>query len=160
MQSLSPSQTNPKEMHSPLVTHLNSCEVHDGDAATDKQLKGLVSCFIYVKWIYKMETGNAGFLQWLGSSNWLQYSRQFSSSESSVQSFVPSHLQAMLMHCPLLHWNSELPQFPAENRKKDTIFKSSSLQVQLVWFQLQRSFTYFIWFKIHSVALLNVRCCW
>lgn len=34
MQSSSPSQTNPKEMHSPLVTHLNCCEVHDGGAAT------------------------------------------------------------------------------------------------------------------------------
>lgn len=34
MQSSSPSQTNPNGMHSPLVTHLNSCEVHDGGAAT------------------------------------------------------------------------------------------------------------------------------
>lgn len=38
-QSLSPSHTNPKEMHSPLVTHLNSCEVHDGDAATNKTIE-------------------------------------------------------------------------------------------------------------------------
>lgn len=27
-QSTSPSQTNPREMHSPLVTHLNSCVLH------------------------------------------------------------------------------------------------------------------------------------
>lgn len=36
-QSSSPSQTNPEEMHSPLVTHLNSSEVHDGAALTEKQ---------------------------------------------------------------------------------------------------------------------------
>lgn len=33
-QSSSPSQTNPKEMHSPLVTHLNSSEEHEEAAAT------------------------------------------------------------------------------------------------------------------------------
>lgn len=38
MQSSSPSQTNAEEMHSPLVTHLNSCEVHDRGAATKKKV--------------------------------------------------------------------------------------------------------------------------
>lgn len=51
-------------------------------------------------------------------SEWLKYLRQFNSSESSVQSLVPSHLQAMFMHCPLVHWNSPLPQLPAENTRR------------------------------------------
>lgn len=38
-QSSSPSQTNPEEMHSPLVTHLNSCEEQDGGAATTETME-------------------------------------------------------------------------------------------------------------------------
>lgn len=37
-QSSSPSQTKPSEMHSPLVTHWNSCEVHVGGAVTTGHL--------------------------------------------------------------------------------------------------------------------------
>lgn len=38
-QSSSPSQTKSNEIHSPLVTHRNSCEVHDGCAATNKTIE-------------------------------------------------------------------------------------------------------------------------
>lgn len=48
LQSSSPSQTKPKEMHSPLVTHLNSCELHDGGAATRTQNNKKVKSFVIV----------------------------------------------------------------------------------------------------------------
>lgn len=100
-QSSSPSQTNPKEMHSPLVTHLNSCEEQDGGAATSKtmEISFFKSGFVSKNKVY---------------CSWSQHSRQFSSSESSVQSFVPSHLQSLSMHCPLAHWNSVFSQLPVK----------------------------------------------
>jgi len=69
--------------------------------------------------IFPVHNNKGHYMLWRDILSWVnptsqRYSRQFSSSEPSVQSFVPSHLQSWFIHWPLLHWNWLLVHWPAQ----------------------------------------------